>query len=125
MENFYQILWTILGAAGTALATWLVAVITNWINKKIKDKKLAQILSSITVLVTTVVQKTFQVYVETLKENGKFDIDAQHAAKSAAIAEIERQLTVEQREYILSISTTIREWLDLQIEAVIYQLKNA
>lgn len=125
MNNAMEVVWAVVGTAGTALIGWLVGLLTKWLTSKMKDKKLASIIASIMDLVKVVVQKTYQVYVETLKENGHFGLDEQHAAKAAALAEIERQLTFEQREYILSISRSVEEWLTLQIEATIYQLKNA
>lgn len=124
MEHFYEFLWAILGTIGSGLATWLVIVITNFFNKKIKDKKLANILTSITTLIIKVVQKAYQTTIEALKKEGKFDKEAQQHAKDAAIAEITNQLTVEQKDYIESLGVDIKEWLSLQIESTIYQLKN-
>lgn len=124
MNNFYEILWTVIGTIASGLATWLTVVITNWLNNKIKDKKLAKIASDITVLVMTIVQQTFQVYVEALKKQGKFDEKEQAAAKKAAVDEIMRQLTEEQKEYINNISNDVRQYISIQIEAAIYRLKN-
>lgn len=124
MEHFYEILWGIIGTIGSGLAAWLVVVITNWLNSKIKDKKLAKIATDIFTLIMTVVQRTYQVYVEALKARNAFGTQEQQNAKDAAINEIKQQLTVEQKEYIASISTNIEEWIGMQIEAVIYQLKN-
>lgn len=123
MEHFYEILWSLLAVAGTALTTWLVATITNWLNKKIKDKKLADIMTSLTTLVMTVVEKTYQTVVQTLKEQNSFDKHAQELIKANAVNEIKRQLTVEQKEYIDSLGMKVEEWISLQIEAMIYQLK--
>lgn len=124
MEHFYEIFWSILGTIGSGLAAWLVVVITNWLNRKIKDKKLAKLMSDITTLIITVVQHTYQVYVESLKQAGTFGKIEQQAAKAAAMAEIERQLTVEQKEYIATIADNVKEWISMQIEAAIYSLKN-
>lgn len=123
MEHFYEILWSLLAIAGTALTTWLIATITNWLNKKIKDKKLADIMTSLTTLVMTVVEKTYQTVVQTLKEQNSFDKHTQEVIKTNAINEIKRQLTVEQKEYIDSLGMKVEEWISLQIEAMIYQLK--
>jgi L-lactate permease len=123
MEHFYEILWSLLAVAGTALTTWLVATITNWLNKKIKDKKLADIMTSLTTLVMSVVEKTYQTVVQTLKEQNSFDKHAQEMVKANAVNEIKRQLTVEQKEYIDSLGMKVEEWISLQIEAMIYQLK--
>ena len=124
MDHFYEILWGIIGTIGSGLATWLVVVITNWLNSKIKDKKLAKIASDIATIITKVVQRVFQTYVQTLKDNNSFKLDNQRAAKIAAINEIKNQLTVEQAEYIASITKDVEEWISTQIEACIYTLKN-
>lgn len=123
MEHFYEVLWTIIGSAGVALTTWLVATITSYIRKKVKDNKLASILCSITTLVMQIVQKTYQTVVADLKEAGKFDKDTQRIVKNNAINEIKNQLTVEQKDYIANLGVELEEWLGQQIESTIYALK--
>lgn len=123
MEHFYEILWTAVGTVLTGLSTWLVVVITNWLNKKMSDKKAAKILSDIVMLITNIIQETYQIYVEALKTDGKFDMKNQAAAKDAALKKIKAQLTEEQKEYIQSITSDAEAWLSTKIEAIIYQLK--
>lgn len=123
MEHFYEILWTVVGTIASGLATWLVVVITNWLNKKIKDEKLAKIMTTITELIFNVVQETMQVYVNTMKSQGSFDEKAQQAAKQAAIEKIKRELTIEQKECIAGITSDVEAWISTKIESAIYQLK--
>ncbi len=123
MEHFYEILWTVLGTVGSGIAIWLATVITNWLNKKIKDKKLADILSSITMLVFDCVQAAYQTTVSVLKAEGKFDEAAQKKVKTKVVNELIAKLTIEQKDYINQLGVDLKEWLGLQIESVIYQLK--
>ena len=123
MEEFYSILWSVVGIVATGLATWGMTVLTKWLSSKIKDKDLAKIATSCTTLIFTVVRETFQTYVEALKKAGKFDEAAQKEAKEKAMSKLKSELTSEQIEYIKSISTDVEAWLSDQIEAAIYQLK--
>ena len=124
MENFNQIILTVIATVCTGLASWLVIVITNWINKKVKDEKLAKILTAITKLIMDVVQKAMQTTVDTLKKQGKFTAKAAAEVKEKVVAEIIAQLTVEQAEYIRSITDDIKVWISSQVEVMVYQLKH-
>ena len=124
MEHFYEILWTCVGTLLTGVCTWLAVVITNWLNKKMKDKQAAKILSDVTTLIMNIIQETYQIYVQSLKDQGKFDSEAQSKAKDAAVAKIKSMLTVEQRDFIASITSDVEAWISTKIESAIYQLKN-
>ena len=124
MENFWEIFWSILGILGTGLATWLVTVFTTWMNSKIKDKKVANRLTSLTTIITNAVKTVYQEFVEIMKNNGTFDEKAQKEAKEKTMAIIHSQLTPELQSFIQSNYGDIEEWLKNQIEAVLYNLKN-
>jgi len=123
MEQFYAILWSVLGTALTALVTWLTATGISFLNQKIKDKKLARWSSEVFQIIMNAVQTVFQSYVETLKEKGKFDAEAQKEAKERAYKIITTQLTPELQEYITSNFGDMKEYIMNQIEAMIYSLK--
>lgn len=121
-----EILNIILSAAGTvltALFSWAVGLLISWLNTKIKDKKVAGWVTSITTIITGAVQSVFQTFVETLKENGKFDEKAQQEAKERALDIIMNELTPELKDYITKNFGDMKEWISQQIEAIIYQLK--
>ncbi len=124
MENFWEIFWSILGILGTGLATWLVTVFTTWMNSKIKDKKVANWLTSLTTIITNAVKTVYQEFVECMKNNGTFDEKAQKEAKERAMVIIHSQLTPELQSFIQSNYGDIEEWLKNQIEVVLYNLKN-
>ena len=108
----------------TGLASWGVAVFTNWINSKMKDKKMAALLSQAMQIVADAVKLIFQEFVEALKKNGKFDEAAQKEAKEAATKIIMNKLTPELKEFITANYGDIAAWVSDQIEVAIYNFKN-
>lgn len=122
MQHFYEILWTVIGTIASGLATWLVVVITNWLNKKVKDEKASKVMTEVVSLIGTVVMKVSQTFVDSMKKAGKFDEEAAKAAKKAAIEEIKHQLTVEQRATIESIYADVEAWISSMVEAQVYSL---
>lgn len=123
MDQFYAILWTAVGIIITGLATWLMTVLTNFFNSKIKDKKMAKIASDISNIIINSVKAVFQSFVDVLKKEGKFDAEKQAEAKEKALEIINSQLTTELKEYISANFGDIQEYLKNQIESVIYALK--
>ena len=108
----------------TGLASWGVAVFTNWINSKMKDKKMAALLAQAVQIVADAVKLIFQEFVEALKKNGKFDEAAQKEAKEEATKIIMNKLTPELKEFITANYGDISTWVNDQIEVAIYNLKN-
>ena len=98
--NFQEILFSAIGTILTGLLAWLVSIITNWINSKIKDKNAAKILTSVTSLVTNVVQATYQSYVEALKGTDAWTKEAQETALNKALTTIKSQLNSEGIKFI-------------------------
>ena len=123
MEQFYTILWSVVGVLATGLASWVVVVVTNFFNQKIKDRKAAKWASDLFQIIMGAVQSVFQSFVDTLKKNGQFDEAAQKEAKERAYRIIAGQLTQELREYIEANFGDMREYLMNQIESAIYSLK--
>lgn len=108
----------------TGLASWGVAVFTNWINSKMKDKKMASLLAQAMQIVADAVKLIFQEFVEALKKNGKFDEATQKEAKEAATKIIMNKLTPELKEFITTNYGDISAWVNDQIEVAIYNFKN-
>lgn len=122
--NFQEILFSAIGTILTGLLAWLVSIITNWINSKIKDKNAAKILTSITSLVTNVVQATYQSYVEALKGTDAWTKEAQEIALNKALTTIKSQLNSEGIKFIEENYGNVEEYLKTLIESVLYKLKN-
>lgn len=108
----------------TGLASWGVAVFTNWINSKMKDKKMALLLAQALQIVADAVKLIFQEFVEALKKSGKFDEVAQKEAKEAALQIIMTKLTPELKEFIAANYGEVVDWVSSQIEVAIYNFKN-
>ena len=122
-EALFNVLISVISLVATGLASWGVKALIDFLNTKIQDKKLANFLTKITVIVTDAVQAVFQSFVETLKENGKFDEKAQLEAKQKAIDIIKGQLTADMKQYIEANFGDIEEWISVKIESIIYALK--
>ena len=122
-QEFYAILWSVIGAAVTALSSWGIATFIAWMNGKIKDQKLARWSSAIAQIIFSAVQTVFQEFVEVMKKEGKFTPEAQKEAKEKAYNIIVGQLTEELRKYITDNFGDMKEWIMNQIESAIYQLK--
>lgn len=123
MDQLWTILWSAVGIIITGLMTWLVTVITNFFNKKIKNNQVAKWASDLTTIVFNAVSCIFQTYVETLKKAGKFDKQAQEEAKEKAYVIIMTQLTPELQEYITNNFGDMKEYIMNLIESTIYSLK--
>lgn len=124
LNQFYAILWSIIGTIGTGLATWLTALLVDFLNQKIKDKKIARWSTDLFQIVMSAVQTVFQEFVDTMKKNGKFDEAAQKEAKERAYNIIINQLTPELQNYIKENFGDMKDYIMNQIEAMVYQLKN-
>lgn len=107
----------------TGLCSWATAALIAFLNEKIKDKKLATFLTKITIIITDAVQAIYQDFVQTLKEEGRFDEEAQRIAKARAMAIITGQLTDDMKNYIESNFGEIEAWISEKIESTIYALK--
>ena len=123
MNEVWKIILSAIGILVTGLMTWLVAVITNWFNTKIKDKKVAKFMSDITEIVFNGVSCVFQTFVDSLKKANKFDKQAQEEAKQKAYTIIMTQLTPELQEFIQSNFGDIQTYIMNRIESAIYSLK--
>lgn len=122
-QEFYAILWSIVGTVVTALASWGVATLIAWMNGKIKDQKLARWSTAVLQIIFSAVQTVFQEFVEVMKKEGTFTSEAQKEAKERAYNIIINQLTPELKKYIEDNFGDMKEWIMNQIESAIYQLK--
>ena len=123
-QEILNIILAGLGTIVSGLCTWGIAVLTKWLDNKIKDDKLKNFLVNITAIVMDAVMAVYQEFVETLKEKGEFDEEAQKEAKEKAKQIIMGQLTIDMKNYITENFGEIQSWVEEKIEAVIYDLKN-
>ena len=122
-QELLNVIITGLGVIVTGLCSWATTALINFLNAKIADRKLATFLTQIGVIVSDAVQSIYQEFVETLKEQGKFDVEAQQEAKRRAMAIINSQLTNDMKQYIEDNFGNVELWISEKIESVIYHLK--
>lgn len=121
--NFQQILFSVLSVILTTIATWAVARITAWLDSKIKDKTALGFLNDAIQVVQTVVKEVYQTYVQGLKNKNAFDISAQKVALDTATKRAKSIMSKEVQDYIVKNYGDLTEWITLQIEAFLYDLK--
>lgn len=123
-----QILLNILATVVTCIILPLISFLgiklTQWLNTKIKDEKDQRLLSGAVDIVVNAVRSVFQTYVESLKNSGNFNSDAQKIAFNLAKSIVLKQLTEESKDYITKNYGDLEEWIRNQIESSIYKLKN-
>ena len=93
------------------------------LRKKVKDEKLARLLSRVENIVKQTVILINQTYVDALKEEGLFDKEAQKAAFEMCM---EKVLAMLNDEAIVAIAETFgdyEEWLRTLIEAYVRENK--
>lgn len=122
--NFQTILLSTLGTILTALATWGVERLIAWLNTKIKDQKALTYLNNAISVVTSVVKATYQTYVEALKNENMFTKEAQEQALNKAVEQAKATMSAEVKNFITENYSDLTEWIKLQIESAIYNLKN-
>ncbi|HIU79991.1 MAG TPA: hypothetical protein IAC67_03655 [Candidatus Coproplasma excrementipullorum] len=123
--NWSEVVISVVSIVLTALASWGVAKLTEWLNTKISDKNAQSFLTSALTTVTGVVKQTYQTYVESLKGQDAFTEEAQKTALANALETIKSLLPEKVKTYITENFSDIDAWLTTQIEAAIYTLKNS
>ena len=123
-----EILMNVLSAVVTAVILPLISIggarLITLINEKIKNDEAVKTLTTATDIVTSAVRSVFQTYVESLKNAGSFDKDAQEIALSKAKEIAMAQMSEKVKSYITTNYGSLEEWLTVQIEATINMLKN-
>ncbi len=122
--NWQELIISIASIVLTALSSWAVKTLVDWLNTKIKDTKIKSILNEAIGTVTTVVQATYQTYVQSLKDTNAFTEEAQKTALNNAVETAKAQLSSEVLEWLDKNKISPEEWLKTQIESIIYELKN-
>ncbi len=117
---------------GTQLIVGIVGIIvsglgvfvTYLINKWVKDNELKTIITSLNDVVKNAVAETYQTYVEALKEQDNFTLEAQKIAVERCLETIKANMPIKVEEWLKSNYTDIEKYLKSLIEAQIGLLKN-
>lgn len=103
---------------------------TNFIKEKIEELKekhnnelTNKYLTMLSDTIISCVIATNQTYVETLKKEGKFDLEAQKKAFEMTKKAVLNILTDDAKEYLSSIFGDLEEYINQKIESSVYELK--
>lgn len=108
----------------TGLGSWLLLKAKTLISTKVKNTKLAELLTHATDIVASAVKATYQTYVEGIKGTDKWTVEAQKNALLNALNIAKAQMSDKVKKQIESIYGNIDTWLTTQIESTLYELKN-
>lgn len=122
--EWQSILFTAIGIIVTGLASWIVERIIAFLNTKIKDTKTLKLLTDAINIISNTVKAIYQTYVQNLKHNNAFDLDAQKGALNTAIERVKAQMSNKLKVYVTANFGNLEEWIATQIESVLYDLKN-
>lgn len=129
-ESTLQMISEIINVCIIPLLGVLVTYLVKYINSKSKEletqvnndiaKKYINMLTS---TITSCVIATNQTYVESLKKQGKFDVEAQKTAFSMTLAAVQDLLSAEAKEYLSEIYGDLDAYITTQIEAAVNKNK--
>ncbi len=123
--NWQEIIIKIITMVLGALLSYAVARLSSMINSKIKDEKLKNCLQTSLQIVTGAVKKTYQTYVDGIKGTDAWTAEAQKQALTMALETCKSELSDDFKKYITSHFGDLDEWLTSQIEAALYDVKQA
>ena len=126
--NWQQILInitiTVAAALLTALGSWVLVKVKNLVATKIKNTKAQALLLGAVDVVASVVKATYQTYVQAIKGTEAWTQEAQKNALQQALRNAQVQLSTEAKDYIQANFGDVGAWVQNQIEATLYDLKN-
>lgn len=114
----------IIGIVGVLISA-LSIYVSYLINKYVKNQKIKDILNSLHQLVRDSVLEVYQVYVQELKDNDKFDKSAQKKALERCLQLIRTNMSNDVKTWLEANVGDITAYLKSLIEAQIGLLKNS
>ena len=115
---------TLADALLTALGSWVLVKVKNLVATKIKNTKTQALLLGAVDVVASVVKATYQTYVQAIKGTEAWTQEAQKNALQQALHNAQVQLSTEAKDYIQANFGDVGAWVQNQIEATLYDLKN-
>lgn len=122
--NLQTILLSALSVVVTALVTWGTERLIALINTKLKNTKYTKYLTDAVDIISRAVKTTYQTYVEGLKNEDMFTVEAQNRALVKAKAIALSQLSGDIKSFVETNFGDVEQWIESTIESVIYDLKN-
>ena len=122
-QEVLNIIYSVISIIATGIASLIVAKVSQWLNAKIKDKKLAEAMTQILSIVEGCVKEVFQTFVDSLKKEGKFDKEKQQEAFDKCKEKIKSQLSLELVKFIQDNFGDVENYISSLIESTIFNLK--
>ena len=125
MENMWENLVTqiVLWALGGIFSV-VGGFIIRFINKKIKNDTIKNLLLGAVNIVSDGVKFTYQTYVEEIKGTTLWDKDAQERAMQKTIDYVKNTMTQQAKDYIVANYGDLEAWIRQQAEIQINNAKN-
>lgn len=123
MDFFYSVIFPALATLLTALASWGVAILVNWLNSKIKNEKVRAAIENTRDIITAAVAETSQKFVDDLKKTGDFSEALKAEAYEKTLANVRNQLTAEAEMLIKSTTNDVEAWIAAEIEKAVRNSK--
>ena len=115
-QIFELIIYPVLGVTGIYL-TYLIKVKIDELKQRTKDDTAKKYLDMLNVTISNAVLATTQTYVDALKKEGKFNVDAQKNAFKQTYDTVMKVLTDEAIKYITASVGDLETYVTNQIEA--------
>ena len=105
------------------LITFLGIKLNTYLKSKVQNEKMQNYLDASTKAVTLAVTTTMQTYVDNLKKSGNFTAEAQQEAFKRAKEKALTLITQDAKNALKALYGDFNEWLTLQIETTVKNLK--
>ena len=122
-ELLLNIIQSVLTTVLIPLLGWGVSTLVNFLNSKINNAKIEKYITFAGQVVESVVKETSQTYVNSLKESGKFNKEAQEKAFKKSYDTALKLLTKDTLEAIKLVYGDVSTWLTSKIEATVLENK--
>lgn len=122
-ELLFNIIQSVLTTVLIPLLGWGVSTLVNFLNSKINNAKIEKYITFAGQVVESVVKETSQTYVNSLKESGKFDKEAQELAFKKSYDTALKLLTKDTLEAIKLVYGDVSTWLTSKIESTVLENK--
>ena len=114
-----MIVESLFGLAMTAAGTYL----TIWLNNKVKNDRLNEAISDVSMIAFNSVTMVKQTFVDSLKKEGKFDAEAQKVAFNMALTEIEKLVNKSTKDLIVKYYGDFEDYITNLIETNVAESK--
>lgn len=125
-EFVTELLRAVVLAAVPVCATFLckgIAALAKYLTERTDDALMQKYLAEVSDAVQTAVSLVNQTYVDSLKQAGKFDKNAQRLALDQAYIKAEQMLTAEAREFLVRAYGDLDSYIISKVEAEVRNQK--